>query len=92
MTLFSSDYTWQRLVIDENTKQLGNWIKENTEPLKDLPRYLIPCYFDVILVTIYLLLIEKVFQLMSEYVFTIYFILIVPIEIILVLSGMVHRL
>ncbi|RZC42945.1 glycogen debranching enzyme, partial [Asbolus verrucosus] len=62
------DYIWQRLKLDESTKRLGQWFEENTKSLKQIPRYLIPCYFDVIVTGIYILLIEQSHNLMSDFV------------------------
>lgn len=63
---FLLDYVWQRLKEDESTKPLGEFIEKCVEPLKLLPRYLIPSYFDALFVNIYTTLIETSFNLMSE--------------------------
>lgn len=59
------DYIWKRLKVDEGTKDLGQWIEENTKYLCNLPRYLIPCYFDVIVTSIYMKLLDQSYSLMS---------------------------
>jgi glycogen debranching enzyme len=62
------DYIWQRLKFDEGTKRLGQWLEENTKSLKSIPRYLVPCYFDVIVTGIYILLFEQSHKIMSDFV------------------------
>lgn len=51
--------------MDEGTKDLGQWIEENTKYLCNFPRYLIPCYFDVIITSIYMKLLDQSYGLMS---------------------------
>lgn len=63
-----TDYIWRRLKFDEGTKALGAWIEEKSNNLKAIPRYLIPCYFDVIVTGIYLQLVEHCYELMAGYV------------------------
>lgn len=62
------DYIWQRLEIDPGTKNLGKWLENNLKYLKEIPRYLIPCYFDVIVTGTYLLLVEQCYNLMGDFV------------------------
>ncbi|XP_011494521.1 PREDICTED: glycogen debranching enzyme [Ceratosolen solmsi marchali] len=62
------DYIWQRLNEDRGTADLGKWLEQATEPFKLIPRYLVPCYFDVIVVNIYSILIERCFSLMSSFI------------------------
>lgn len=62
------DYTWQRLKEDEGTRTLGEWLEEATEPFKLIPRYLVPSYFDVIIVNVYMILLEQCYNLMSSFV------------------------
>ncbi|XP_024943750.1 glycogen debranching enzyme [Cephus cinctus] len=62
------DYVWQRLKSDEGTAALGEWIEQNAEPFKILPRYLVPSYFDVIIVNVYIALLEQCYSLMSNFV------------------------
>ncbi|KAG5898798.1 hypothetical protein JTB14_011008 [Gonioctena quinquepunctata] len=62
------DYVWKRLNLDPGTEQLGYWIQENTESFKDMPRYLVPCYFDMLITGIYVLLVEQCFSLMTNFV------------------------
>lgn len=59
------DYIWRRLKFDDGTKALGTWIEEKSNILAAIPRYLIPCYFDVIVTGIYVQLIEHCYELMS---------------------------
>lgn len=44
------------------------WLEQATEPFKLIPRYLVPSYFDVIIVNVYSTLIEQCFVLMSRYI------------------------
>lgn len=60
------DYVHQRLGRFENTKKLGKWLEANVEPMKKIPRYLIPSYFDVVLGGLHNLLKERAYELMSE--------------------------
>lgn len=62
------DYIADRLVHNEGTKQLSVWLKTAFEPLKNIPRYLIPCYFDAIVSGIYNVLVQRVYQLMPEHI------------------------
>lgn len=52
--------------MNDGTKALGDWVENNTKPLKEIPRYLVPCYFDTIVTGIYIHLIEQSYKLMSE--------------------------
>ncbi|XP_078050064.1 glycogen debranching enzyme [Augochlora pura] len=62
------DYTWQRLKEDDGTRALGEWLEEAAEPFKLIPRYLVPSYFDVIVVNVYMILLEQSYSLMSSFV------------------------
>ncbi|XP_071444480.1 glycogen debranching enzyme [Hetaerina americana] len=62
------DYVWQRLEKDEGTKELAQWLKEAVVPLKDIPRYLVPCYFDALLTFVYRCLLKRSWSLMSRFV------------------------
>lgn len=58
---------WQRLKEDNGTRDLGTWLEEATEPFKLIPRYLVPSYFDVIIVNVYMILLEQCYSLTSRY-------------------------
>jgi len=60
------DYIWQRLKEDDDTKPLGIWLEQTAEPFKVIPRYLVPSYFDVIIVNVYRILLDHCNNLMSE--------------------------
>ncbi|VEN50334.1 unnamed protein product, partial [Callosobruchus maculatus] len=62
------DYISNRLKLDVGTKELGEWIAKNTECFKEIPRYLVPCYFDVVLTGLYVMLIEQSYNLMADFV------------------------
>lgn len=60
------DYVHQRLNRFENMKKLAKCLEAIVEPLKRIPRYLIPSYFDVVVGGLHNLLKERAFELMSE--------------------------
>ena len=62
------DYCWQRLQGDKSTSALGKWLEEAAMPFKLIPRYLVPSYFDVIVVNVYVILLEQCYALMSPFV------------------------
>ncbi|XP_011307475.1 glycogen debranching enzyme isoform X1 [Fopius arisanus] len=64
------DYTWQRLKGDERTLALGKWLERESEPFKLIPRYLVPRYFDVIIINVYMTLLEQCYVKMSKFVET----------------------
>lgn len=66
LTMSSSDYFSNRLTQRENTKELSRWLKDNMEPMKGIPRYLIPAYFDVIVTGVYDLMIQQVLTQMPR--------------------------
>lgn len=47
--------------------QVGQWLAAMFNYLKHIPRYLIPCYFDAILVSTYTSALEATFKLMSRW-------------------------
>lgn len=61
-----ADYIWERLKVDDGTLKLGQWFEENTKQLKNVPRYLLPCYFDIVVTGTYINIIEQCYELMSE--------------------------
>ncbi|KAM7344638.1 glycogen debranching enzyme isoform 4-T5 [Cochliomyia hominivorax] len=62
------DYIADRLSHFESTKSLAAWIKSAFEPIRDIPRYLVPCYFDAVVSGIYNILVHRVFKQMPEYI------------------------
>ncbi|XP_037040350.1 glycogen debranching enzyme isoform X3 [Bradysia coprophila] len=62
------DYIHERLNKYPGTVELAKWIDVNTKSLKEIPRYLIPSYFDVIYTGIHDLLIGQSHNLMSEFI------------------------
>lgn len=63
------DFVSNRLVHKEGpVAQVGQWLAAMFTYLKHIPRYLIPCYFDAILVSTYTTALEATFQLMSSFV------------------------
>lgn len=62
------DYLHQRIAKNARTAELSKWIDRNTVAMKEIPRYLIPSYFDVFVTGVHQLLIDRCIQLMSPYV------------------------
>ncbi|CRK94139.1 CLUMA_CG007658, isoform A [Clunio marinus] len=62
------DYISDRLNQTDSTKKLSEWLKENLEAMKGIPRYLIPAYFDAIITGVYGLLIQRVLSQMPNYI------------------------
>lgn len=62
------DYLHQRIASNERTAELSKWMDRNTLAMKEIPRYLIPSYFDVFVTGVHQLLIDRCIQLMSPYV------------------------
>jgi len=63
------DYIVNRLKQDENTNKLAEWLESEVFCyLKEVPRYLIPAYFDSIITSVYLTLINKAWSLMGEFI------------------------
>lgn len=46
--------------------QVGRWLAAMFNFLKHMPRYLIPCYFDAILVSTYTTALDATYKLMSR--------------------------
>ncbi|XP_031629828.1 glycogen debranching enzyme [Contarinia nasturtii] len=62
------DYIHERLAKHPNTVNLSKWFADNTEALKQIPRYLIPSYFDIIVTGVHQLLVDHAIQLMSPFI------------------------
>ncbi|XP_028282971.1 glycogen debranching enzyme isoform X1 [Parambassis ranga] len=63
------DYVSNRLIHREGPlAQVGQWLAGMFNYLKHIPRYLIPCYFDAILVSTYSTALDAAFKLMSSFV------------------------
>lgn len=60
------DYTFRRLQQHSGTRQLGDWFEARFAPLKDIPKYLLPCYFDIVISQAYSALLTHAWELMSE--------------------------
>ncbi|KAM4895919.1 glycogen debranching enzyme isoform 2-T3 [Sylvia borin] len=61
------DYVSNRLISRAGTcAEVGKWLKAMFVYLKRIPRYLIPCYFDAILVGAYTTLLDVAWQQMSR--------------------------
>ncbi|XP_030063489.1 glycogen debranching enzyme isoform X1 [Microcaecilia unicolor] len=63
------DYVSNRLISHSGTSaEVGKWFKAMFTYLKQIPRYLIPCYFDAILVGSYTSLLDQTWKQMSSFV------------------------
>ncbi|XP_014676824.1 PREDICTED: glycogen debranching enzyme-like [Priapulus caudatus] len=61
-------YLAARLLKHPGTKELGLWFEQVFSSLAEIPRYLIPCYFDAIVSSAYTLILETTWNNMSEFV------------------------
>ena len=59
-------YTVDRLKRYRGTTQLALWFESVFLHLKELPRYLVPCYFEAIITAVFGRCLEQVFSLMSR--------------------------
>ncbi|XP_030607338.1 glycogen debranching enzyme isoform X2 [Archocentrus centrarchus] len=63
------DFVANRLIHREGPlAQVGHWLAAMVNFLKHIPRYLIPCYFDAILVSTYTTALDATYKLMSSFV------------------------
>ncbi|XP_064477462.1 glycogen debranching enzyme-like isoform X2 [Ornithodoros turicata] len=62
------DYITHRLVYEHSTLALSEWFNMLFTAVKKLPRYLIPCYFDAIVTGTFSILLEEIWQKMSDFV------------------------
>lgn len=60
------DYTSGRLIRDVGTEKLGRFLEARLAPLKDIPRFLVPSYFDIIITQTHAALVNKAYDLMNE--------------------------
>lgn len=61
-----SAYVGNRLMQHTGTAELGRWLETALSPLSNLPRFLVPCYFDAVITGTYLVLLERAWSLMSK--------------------------
>ncbi|NP_001412258.1 glycogen debranching enzyme isoform 7 [Homo sapiens] len=63
------DYVSNRLISRSGTiAEVGKWLQAMFFYLKQIPRYLIPCYFDAILIGAYTTLLDTAWKQMSSFV------------------------
>ncbi|CAL8398012.1 unnamed protein product [Arctogadus glacialis] len=63
------DYVANRLLAQEGTLQeVGRWFQAMFDYLRHAPRYLVPCYFDAIVLGAYTTALDHVFRQMSRFV------------------------
>ena len=62
-------YIVQRLMNNSRTNSIGQWFDKYFQLIEQLPRYLVPVYFDLLIHRTYLICIERAFELMpTEFV------------------------
>lgn len=66
LCFYVTDYIADRLNNFDELKPLSTWLKAAFDPLKNVPRYLVPCYFDAIVSGVYNVLVNQVSQLMPR--------------------------
>ncbi len=59
-------YVSSRLMQHTGTAEFGRWLETALSPLSNLPRFLVPCYFDAVITGTYLTLLERAWSLMSK--------------------------
>ncbi|CAL4062039.1 unnamed protein product, partial [Meganyctiphanes norvegica] len=63
------DFIINRLKSDSGTEKLANWIERKLlSQLKELPRYLVPAYFDSVITSLYLTFVNKAWTMLGEFV------------------------
>ncbi|XP_059168911.1 glycogen debranching enzyme-like isoform X2 [Physella acuta] len=62
------DYIANRMKPHQNLQQLATWFENIFTPLKLMPRFLVPCYFDAIVTGADIILTEAAHELMSDFV------------------------
>lgn len=62
------DYMWQRLEKYPNLSEISKWYQNTLQPLKEIPRFLIPTYFDLVISGIYEVLTKVSLNQMSDFV------------------------
>ncbi len=62
---FVIEYTYSRLLKNDGTKTLGELLKKCTECVHEIPRYLVPSYFDIVIRNVYLCCIDESWKKMS---------------------------
>lgn len=60
------EYIAERLKRRSGTRPLGGWLERRIfAPLRVMPRYLIPAYFDAVVTLVYVQLLKQAWSLMS---------------------------
>ncbi|XP_055637696.1 glycogen debranching enzyme isoform X2 [Toxorhynchites rutilus septentrionalis] len=62
------DYCSKRLQNYPNLTEVGTWLSKNLASLKEIPRYMIPSYFDVIITGVHRLAVNAACNLMANFV------------------------
>jgi glycogen debranching enzyme len=59
-------YIIQRLIDNQRTKSIGQWFEKYFQLIEQLPRYLVPVYFDLLIHRTYNICIERAIELMPN--------------------------
>ena len=62
------DYIVNRLLREDSTREVGLYLKTAFQYVKDLPRNLIPRFFDIVVMVVTIRASNKVWELMNEFV------------------------
>ena len=62
------DYIVARLVRNQGTREVGEWFRKAFEPIKQIPRFLIPKYFDALISKAYFMALSKMWEKMPAFV------------------------
>jgi|SRR6218665_1170311 len=62
------DYFVGRLLCHRGTKRLGTWLETQFRHIKNLPRCLVPCYFDALVTGVFVALEELAWNKMGDFV------------------------
>ncbi|KAL8586750.1 hypothetical protein ACOMHN_061263 [Nucella lapillus] len=62
------DYIVARLRMTASTKPLGDWLEGLFDQVKEIPRFMVPCFFDNIISSTYIVLREQALHKLSPFV------------------------
>lgn len=63
------DFTAGRLQRDPGTRALGDWLQARLAPLADVPHFLRPAYFDLVITQAHEAVVSRAHRLMGRYVY-----------------------
>ncbi|XP_037086526.1 glycogen debranching enzyme-like isoform X1 [Pollicipes pollicipes] len=62
------DYVVGRLKLEPTTMELANWLEDTFDQIRQMPRYLVPAYFDATLLGVYVHLLNSTWRQMARFV------------------------